>query len=596
MSDDEWAFEDGIAEEESFMQMEECLLPVSEEPIVIEEPDVPASSMPPVTARHAEPEAEVVPILPVQSHVLPEQETDTVSSSPCVRRVRLRSKTKAPPDSPFNVMPPPVGVKSQALGEPSEKGDVGWWLALDEEARTQWVDSRLKEGGMQEYFAALRANHKRMPPRYYSKCNRHDKRQMAMMWTTAGSGQKLSTTVLTWIKENFKTSSVVGQPLPMVYQGKQFLLTCNGDWGLLERLDHVSLSPEVEQAARELSKLDECQKVWLAVKQEAARIAVEFSADDWATCLEMCPKTFKEGTVRLHAHVGLQWTKRQKWRLSSSDMTFLNGKYALQSEDAMARRRKTGWQSFYYVVAPKVSQLFMMSTKEKFVDFSVNPHWIWNLVQCRKMSIQSARDELVASGNRLTAHLPNIDKLMTELVAVELREKISCKEAHFAKTRHPWKRIKPVDLLVADLAVPRERRMFLVLDGPSRTGKTQFIKSLFGREATLEVNAADEDSPSLQCFDYKKHRCILLDEAPPSMILRNRKVFQCPNAMVTLGQSKTNCHSYSIYLNETLLAIASNEWQESVDALSRASRDWIHANQVYVKVTRPLWQAAAATT
>ena len=67
----------------------------------------------------------------------------------------------------------------------------------------------------------------------------------------------------------------------------------------------------------------------------------------------------------------------------------------------------------------------MMSTKEKFVDFSVNPHWIWNLVQCRKMGTQSARDELVASANRLTAHLPNIDKLMTELAVVELREK-SC--------------------------------------------------------------------------------------------------------------------------------------------------------------------------
>ena len=65
--------------------------------------------------------------------------------------------------------------------------------------------------------------------------------------------------------------------------------------------------------------------------------------------------------------------------------------------------------------------------------------------------------------------------------------------------------------------------------------------------------------------------------------------------MVTLGQPKTNCHSYSLYLNEALLAIVSNEWQESVDALSKASRDWIHANQVYVKVTRPLWHKAAPT-
>ena len=307
------------------------------------------------------------------------------------------------------------------------------------------------------------------------------------------------------------------------------------------------------------------------------------------------PKHFGMGTVRLHAHVALQWSKRQKWRLSTDDMHFLNGKYSVQSEDAMARRRKAGWQAFYYVVAPKVSQLYACSTKEKFVDFSVNPHWIWNLVQSRKMSTQAARDELVASANRLTAHLPNIEKLMSELSALELRERIARKEDIFKAQRRPCKRIKPVEALVADLAVLRERRRFPVLDGPSRTGKTQFIMSLFGRTATLEVNAADEESPALQCFDYKKHRCILLDEAPPTMILRNRKVFPAPNAMVTLGQSKTNCHSYSIYLNETLLAIASNEWQESVDALSKASRDWIHANQVYIRVTRPLWLESTAT-
>ena len=182
-----------------------------------------------------------------------------------------------------------------------------------------------------------------------------------------------------------------------------------------------------------------------------------------------------------------------------------------------------------------------------------------------------------------------------ELAALVLRRKIACKGKLLARERQTVKHIKRVESLVADLEVPRERRKFLVLDGPSRTGKTQFLLSLFGREATLEVNAADEESPALQTFDYKKHRCVLLDEAPPSMVLRNRKVFQCPNAMVTLGQSKTGCHSYSIYLNETLLAIASNDWQESVEKLSRASRDWIEANQVYVKVTRPLWVETAAT-
>ena len=202
---------------------------------------------------------------------------------------------------------------------------------------------RLKERGQEEYSAALRAKHKKTPPRYYSKCNRVDWIQMALMWITTGSRQEVAAPVRQWITENFNQNSAVDKTPPvLVYQGKQFLLTCNGDCGLLKVPGHVSLSAEVEEAVQGLRKLGECEKTWLRVKQEAVRLAVEFSAEDWAVCLELCPKTYAEGSVRLHAHLALQWSKRQKWRMSASDMVFLDGKYTLQSEDAMARRRKAG--------------------------------------------------------------------------------------------------------------------------------------------------------------------------------------------------------------------------------------------------------------
>ena len=157
-------------------------------------------------------------------------------------------------------------------------------------------------------------------------------------------------------------------------------------------------------------------------------------------------------------------------------------------------------------------------------------------------------------------------------------------------SRRPFKEIPCVRRLLDDLLTPNDRRKFLVLEGPSKMGKTQYILNLFGKDSTLEINAADEMSPSLQDFDHKVHRCVLLDEASPQMVLRNRKVFQAPNAMVELGQSKTNCHSYQCYLNDTLLCIASNSWTAAVDACSAASREWIKANQVLVQVTRPLWR------
>ena len=34
-------------------------------------------------------------------------------------------------------------------------------------------------------------------------------------------------------------------------------------WELLKLPDHVSLSPDVEEAAQELSNLDECHQTWL---------------------------------------------------------------------------------------------------------------------------------------------------------------------------------------------------------------------------------------------------------------------------------------------------------------------------------------------
>jgi len=146
-----------------------------------------------------------------------------------------------------------------------------------------------------------------------------------------------------------------------------------------------------------------------------------------------------------------------------------------------------------------------------------------------------------------------------------------------------------VDRLIEDLRRPRERRKFLVLEGPSRVGKTQFALSLFGHEHTLEINAADEKHPTLQSFSSEIHRCILLDEASPEMVATNRKLFQAPNALVQMAQSKTSCHMYQVYLNDTLICICSNSWQSQVDQLPASCRDWIMANQVLLRVTRPLW-------
>ena len=135
----------------------------------------------------------------------------------------------------------------------------------------------------------------------------------------------------------------------------------------------------------------------------------------------------------------------------------------------------------------------------------------------------------------------------------------------------------------------QSRRKFLVLDGPSRMGKTEFVRSMVEPAAILELNCASCVDPPLADFNARKHKLVLMDEGTVEMVLRNRKLFQCPNARVQLGTSATNCFSYSVYLNDCMLVVCSNSWAVQLSRTLAEGAKWIEANQIYVHVSEPLW-------
>ena len=121
MSEEEWGFDDAIEQEESFLLQDEFLPPEEEEPFLVVSTDIALTPKSPEDANPAEAEAEAAEE-PLHEAVLPESQEDTVSLSPCVRRLRLRCKTSGPPDSPFNVKRALVGVAAQAPDQALEKG------------------------------------------------------------------------------------------------------------------------------------------------------------------------------------------------------------------------------------------------------------------------------------------------------------------------------------------------------------------------------------------------------------------------------------------------------------------------------------------
>jgi hypothetical protein len=259
------------------------------------------------------------------------------------------------------------------------------------------------------------------------------------------------------------------------------------------------------------------------------------------------------------------------------------------------RQRTSDWSAFDYCCCPKLGVVLQMSSNKAFRDFQVNPEWIWSLLQAGKVSLPGARAEIVRCRKNLSRHLQNWEVLDREVATTELAEQIRVNQEEFNKRRQPFKRIPQVQRFLALAQTPSERRPVLVLGGPSRLGKTQFVTALVPPGCCVDVNCSGVLDPPLRSFDMRAHSLILFDEASVQMVLKNRKLFQAPNALVTLGTSPTNRDAYSVYLNDTLLVICSNSWTLQVSLTPSVDAEWIRKNQVYVDVSEPLWVDAPET-
>lgn len=298
--------------------------------------------------------------------------------------------------------------------------------------------------------------------------------------------------------------------------------------------------------------------------------------------------------MRLHAHACFRASSSLQFQ-TLDELRALGTKPHCSMAATMGnlRKRASDWQPYYYLVAPKRGVLFQAHSKEAFRDFAVNAEWIWTLLQGQKIEIQDARREFVKSAKNLSRHMGNLETYERELTAASLEDEIRRKAALFEAHRKPFKRIPLVQRFLALHKKAAERRPFLVVEGPSRMGKTQFVCSLVPPGRALEVNCSDCLDPPLRKFDMRAHSLILFDEGGVQMVLKNRRLFQAPNCPVTIGSSPTNRDAYDVYLNNTMLVICSNTWSSQLAGTPSADAEWIKANQVYVHVTEPLWCTSA---
>jgi hypothetical protein len=219
-------------------------------------------------------------------------------------------------------------------------------------------------------------------------------------------------------------------------------------------------------------------------------------------------------------------------------------------------------------------------------DFAVTTRFIMQLWTAHKLTHEACKRELVRSrGHGLVEFTQSKEKsYAADLHISELRHKLRSHMWGFKS--HPlvneWLRQYEPQRIGQQL-----RYKMLLLLGKSRSGKTQFGKSLFGDEHTLVLNCQGLGTaiPSLREVDRSQHKCVLFDEINEQQVLHNKALFQAGFDKIQLGQSPCGGFRYEIWPYGLAFVLSSNKFAMShAEGLADPSdEDWLRANVIVAR-------------
>ena len=408
--------------------------------------------------------------------------------------------------------------------------------------------------------------------------------------------------VAVWLERSSAPEHVAERAKTVFVQGtgrrttgaKTVLLTFIGPWmwrtkdGVVRHTGRSTLGEVVENLRADAA----IRVLWGEMRRHADVVQARMKASDFACCLEICPRTFEEESVaRLHLHVFLRAAQRMS--LPPMRLLELAGTVPIVADvvGGLPMAKQSGsWAGYLYCVVEKFGHVFSFGTKRPFKDFLVQGQWVLNLLQAKKISVQYARELVLQSCHNVQRSLKELGILERELEKQRIAVAISDAERGLALQRNVWRSVAAVEVWQEQYAREAFRYQFLVLDGPSKLGKTQFAKSFVdAREQLLELNCAAGQEPDLRGFRYGQHSLVVFDEIRAGIVAQQRKLFQACGAEIQLGCSATNCHSDTVFLFRVKLVLCSNSWAASMLELCADDQAWLRESMVYVQVSEPLW-------
>ena len=474
-----------------------------------------------------------------------------------------------------------------------------WWQGKDEDQKYVIVYGRLKT-----HYSVFKVAYERLMkrkvswPDSWTGLTEAFRRKFIDAWVESSKG-RLHDSILDWaVRTQVKKGKVAGCAAS-ARNPQQLLLIYNGDFGLLpDNAEHV-VPANLDIAGMTVGTWKHTQMLWASVKKDVLKIVESTKAGHYAASLELSCSTLggEAKAVRLHVHVALKSSLPLVYKQLHELQVCAAKPVPSERICGKALRGRSDFCALYYVSCPKLGWVYHLMSALPHRDYPVDAKWIWNWLGSEKLSFAAAREELVAQTKDLNRHLPNLDRAEQERETKRLSAKIAAREVELAEVRRPWRHVHLVQTWLNTMSLVEGRRRFLVLDGPSQVGKSEYALALVPFGEGLRINCSNVEYPPLREFKQSRHRLLLFDEASAMLVLQNRLLFQAPNSLVQVGTSPTNKDCYNVYLHYCHIVIASNSWKSQMDILKKErheDHEWLEANSVYIYVDTKLYATDAA--
>jgi hypothetical protein len=414
----------------------------------------------------------------------------------------------------------------------------------------------------------------------------------------------------------------------VLHKVQSVLLTWNGPFGALP--PHLRLPccdrPLQERCIQVLRGSPEMQQLFARISGQADRMRRDLFMSSWSVALELSDEHGGGATEarRVHLHMFCVFSTRS--RVNRAALKFADCAPHL-SRPVFCNGRGRGrhvhsnqGQGHYYCTAPKTSTILCASSVNVTDSGPVRPQWILALYAEQKMYPDVAVSEAIKSRRdtiRTVAFIRACEQLHAEQQLQHLMDRVASAERPARRPRVMVPLIENDFLGQFDIVL--FRRKFLVLTGPSGTGKTEYVKSLASdpvivtrirghfraaqeRPALCPVTAGGTDLLELTCnggaaslpdvrsLDPLRHGWLLLDEAVPQLVTCNKRLFQGKSGHVDMAASSTNCHAFRVSTWGVRIVLTANDWLDRVSSLPPADVDWLTQNSFVVQVQEQLWR------